>query len=159
MISTNKKWIAVGDAARFVIYEKKMGGSLSEVKSFHNASAHLKVSDLTTGQPGRSSDSFSRSRGGQRTTVARHAYTNEQDAKMHAEERFLREVSDYLDKAYLNHSFDSLVLVVNSRLLGKLRAFLSRNTRATVMKEHIKDLAWVCGPELEDRVESVISVN
>lgn len=156
--SALRRWIAVGDASRFIIFEKKNGKHLSEVKSFTNESAHQKVSDLTSGQPGRSFESFSQSSGGHQTGGPRHSYSSNQDPKTHAVENFLRDVSGFLNQGYSEHSFENLVLIMNSRLLGKLRSFLNENTQTVVSEEHDKDLAWISGAELESKVESLLAL-
>lgn len=157
--SARTRWIAVGDASRFIIFEKDKSKALSALKTFTNEAAHQKISDLTTSQPGRSFESSSRSTGGHQTGAPRHAYSSEQDPKTHAVENFLRNVSDFLNQGHHEHSFENLVLITNDRLLGKLRSFLAESTQASVSEEHPKDLAWLSGPELESRVNSLLTLD
>ena len=44
----NSRWIAVGDASRFLVFRRKRTGNLALVKSFLNAAAHAKGSELVT---------------------------------------------------------------------------------------------------------------
>lgn len=97
----------MGDASRFIIFEKEKGKALSEVKSFANETARQKVSDLTTDQAGRSFDSFSQSSGGHQTGGPRRAYSSEQDPKTHAVENFLREVSGFLEHGFASRLGDA----------------------------------------------------
>lgn len=152
-------WIAVGDASRFIVYEKKKGKPFTSVKTFANEKAHLKISDLEADQPGRSFDSYTKSNGSHLTGAPRHAYASHQDPKEHAIEEFLREVTAFLDKAYSTHSFDRLVLIANSRLLGKMHGLLDATTQRAISEEHEKDLAWVTGHDLESRVQSLIALH
>lgn len=157
--SVRTRWIAVGDASRFVVFRKDKGESLVEVKAFTNETAHLKISDLTTGKPGRSFDSFSKGSGGHQTGAPRHAYTNEQDPKAHAVEMFVRKVSAYLERAANAHSFDNLVLVMDGRLLGQVRSFMSASAQEYISETHDKNFAWLSGSELESKVEALLALS
>lgn len=152
-------WVAVGDASRFLVFEKKKGKPFAPVKTFNNEKARVKTSDLVGDQPGRSFDSYTRSNGSHQTATSRHAYTSQQLPKEHAVESFAREVTAFLDKAYSEHSFDRLVLVADSRLLGKLRSCLDKTTQSAVSAEYLKDFAWVTGKALEDRIESLMALH
>lgn len=153
--SPKTDWVAVGDAGKFTIFEKR-GKSLTSVKSFSNEKAHLKISELQTDQPGRSFNSFSRGNGHSSATP-RHAYTSHQDPKEHAVETFVKTVSEYLDTSYKTNSFDRLVLVANSRLLGKMRSSLAQKTLEAVTAEHPKDFAWVSEHDLKGRLQSLMT--
>ena len=150
------EWIAVGNASRFAIFEKKKGSSLKFIKSFDNESAHLKVSDLESDKPGRSFDSFSRSTGGHQSGTPRHSYTSHQDPKEHAMDNMVKDVATFLDHGHSTHSFDRLILVANSRLLGKMRLALEPATQEAITAQHSKDFAWVFGEDLQERVQTLI---
>lgn len=152
-------WIAVGDASRFIIYKKRKGETFAPVKTFTNPGAHLKVSEFESDQPGRSFDSHTRSNGSHLTGPSRHAYTSQQDPKEHAIEEFAREVTAFLDKSHKDHLFNRLILVANSRLLGRLRSLLDKKTQEAVSAEHTKDFSWITGQELDSRIQSLIALH
>lgn len=153
-----KEWIAVGDASRFIIFERKKTKAYASIKSFSNEKAHEKISDLERDQPGRSFDSFASKKNGQ-AGVPRHAYTSPQDPKEHAVEQLVKDVSEFLNDAHNLRSFDRLTIVANSRLLGKLRDNLREKTKEAISAEHCKDFAWLTGQALEERVQELVAVS
>lgn len=72
-------------------------------------------------------------------------------------ETFLRQTSGFLDNAHGKRAFDRLILIANSRLLGRLRSLISSTTQGTIQAEHTKDFAWLAGDELQSRVETLIT--
>ncbi|MEZ4749410.1 MAG: host attachment protein [Bdellovibrionota bacterium] len=113
-----KRWVVVGDASRFIVFENRSFRDLNELKRFSNPDALRKISTMTTDQPGRG---FARNRHQNTSGVPRHAYTSEQDPKAHSLETTVKRVGEFLDKASGRNEFDELVLVMEGKLSGQLQ--------------------------------------
>ncbi|MCB0416189.1 MAG: host attachment protein [Bdellovibrionaceae bacterium] len=150
------RWIVVGDASRFIVYEKHVHRDLHELGRFPNPAAHEKISAIASDQPGRG---FSRNRQQKAAGVPRHAYSSEQDPKSHALETVVKTVGEFLNTACAQHKFDEFVLVMDGRLSGILRTNLRKSTLQSLVGSVEKDLAWLEGTDLKSRIEAVIESN
>lgn len=98
-----------------------------------NDNAGLKNRDLESDKAGRGNDSSGR---------GRHGVDGERSTRRHLLELFARQVATQVDEARKRNEFNKLVLVAGPRLLGLLREGLPVPSRALVVAEIDKDLAY-----------------
>lgn len=101
------------------------------VREIDHPQGRLKAGNIDSDRPGRSFD-----RGGE----GRHALSTEESPTEHVDERFTAELAQDLERARHAGEFDGLVVVAAPKLLGRLRAAFSDNTRKQVIGELAKDL-------------------
>ncbi|WP_298135564.1 host attachment protein [Acidiferrobacter sp.] len=76
--------------------------------------------------------------------------------KEEAAERFAKTVARVLDKARMNHLYESLILVAEPRFLGTLHANLSPQTAKKVIDKIPKDLAARPYKELTEDLRALL---
>jgi len=134
-------WIIAADASRARILQvMDRDGRLAEVEDFVNPDGHAHDRDLVT-------DAHPRFRG----TSGPASDREEPKATEHATELFVKQVSEYLDKARNAHRYDRLHLVAPPRFLGQLRKELDKEVQKLVTNELPKDLSGLSTRDLEQR--------
>jgi protein required for attachment to host cells len=104
---------------------------LQVVREIEHPEGRLKTGDIEADRPGRAFD-----RAGQ----GRHAMSPEESPTEHVDQRFVATLAHDLEHARHVGEFSHVILVAAPKLLGKLRAELSENTRKVVLHELAKDL-------------------
>jgi protein required for attachment to host cells len=124
-------WVVVAESARARIFSLSgIGGKLRELENLTHPESRLHDSELTSGRPGRTSDSHGR----------RHGLEQAMDPHEREAHTFARQVAQHIDRGRREASFDSLVLIAPPKFLGELRTNLSKPTRSALSAELDKNL-------------------
>jgi protein required for attachment to host cells len=127
------EWILVASREEARIFSRHGVGQLSLICDLGNPSGLLRLQDLESDWPGRSTDNRMR---------ARHPYSSQESSKERALRNFYREVVDRLERGLFEHSFDGLTLIAEPRLLGTIRSLLPEAIKNAVDREIAKDLSY-----------------
>ncbi len=141
-------WILAADDSRARIFEVHGARDhLREIEDFANPGGHTTDRNLETDNLGR----FAGPGGG-----AQPANTGQPDVTPveHETELFSKQVSDYLDKARVEHRYDKLCLIAYPKFLGLMRRNLSKEVRKMVEDEVPKDISGLEAREIEDYVRN-----
>jgi protein required for attachment to host cells len=130
--------IADQSEARF---QDCIGGTrpVARAQALLNGSAHHHERDLGTDRPGRIFSGHPRVHG-QRTAAVRHSAGEENTARRHALEGFVRRIVAELERARIANEFQRLVLVAAPAMLGRLRRALTPALRARLAGSVAKDI-------------------
>lgn len=124
--------ILVADQAEAIFYDApSLDAPPTEVARISDPLARLHDRDFATERPGRTRESYG---------TARHAIQREHTPRREEAARFARRIARRLDDARRRDEFDSLVVVASPRFLGLVRDWLTKPTRARVVREIHKDL-------------------
>lgn len=143
-------WTVVADrtVARVFSSESRMG-SLAPVVAIHNPDGRLKAQDLKSDAPGSIA-----SQGGD---GFHGTYGDWDAARDQVVNVFVKEVATMLKRGLNEKKYESLRLVAEPQVLGKIRAALDKEVAERVQESLPKDLAQVPDPELPDRVRAAIA--
>ena len=133
--------IADGGRARFVAMDD--AGDFHTLSSFVSSEMHQRTSDLGRDRPSRVKES---------ANAARHAVEPKHDLHDAVKEDFVRQVAAAIDQEHGERKFDELILVAPSRVIGPLKASLSKAMAEAVVKELQKDLTKVADHELRSHL-------
>lgn len=139
-----QEWIVVASREEVRIFGRQGVGPLELIRDIGNPAGLLKTQDLESDKPGRATDN--RMRG-------RHAYTTEENARDRALRDFYRDVIDILERGMYEHTFDSITLIAEPRLLGIIRGLLPARLQQLVRQEIPKDLSYEEAPQIQARIE------
>jgi protein required for attachment to host cells len=139
-----QEWILVASREEARVFGRRGVGPLELVCDIGNISGRLKLHDLETDTPGRSTDN---------RMHARHALSTEESSKERALRDFYRDVADRLERGLYDHEYDSLTLIAEPRLLGIIRGLLSTKVSRSVSREIPKDLSYEEEKQLLARLE------
>jgi protein required for attachment to host cells len=133
--------IADGGRARFVAMDD--AGEFHTLSSFVSSEMHQRTSDLGRDRPARVKES---------ANAARHSVDAKHDLHDAVKEEFVRQVAAAIDQEHGERKFDELILVAPSRVIGPLKASLSKAMAEAVVKELQKDLTKVADHELRSHL-------
>ncbi len=126
-------WILAADhAGARVFATDKRAGAIEEVETLEHPEGRLKENELEAKEVGAGSPS---------TGHARDTKGDEHPHKRSEEERFAREIAEYLDKACQQKRFEELYILSEPRFLGALRTALPDKVRKLLKDEIDKDVA------------------
>jgi protein required for attachment to host cells len=128
-----QEWILVASREEARVFGRRGVGPLELVCDMGNIAGRLKLQDLESDAPGRSTDNRMR---------ARHALSSEESAKDRALRDFYRDVADRLERGLYDQEYDSLTLIAEPRLLGIVRALLPEKVTRKITREIRKDLSY-----------------
>ena len=130
-------WLIIANASKARIFEGTSPmGELNEIFEIENESARLQEKDLVTHGAGRRHDDGPY---GQKSAMERDPLDVETN-------NFVREVVRFLEKHRNSGSFESMSIIAEPRVLGKLRKEMPTSLRALVIEEVSKNVADQ-GPE------------
>jgi protein required for attachment to host cells len=150
-------WILVSDASRANLYSAELReDDWSLVEAFDHPEGRRKSSEFQgESPPGRGQQDSAPGQGGRRTAL--EPRTTPKEAEIH---RFAHRLSDYLEKAVANRSFDYLVLVAPPHFLGTLKGSLGQQAAKHLRATVDKDLCTLSAADLRQRlVDSVFPEN
>lgn len=128
-----KTWILVADSSRARIFTAKTPTSpLNEIQTLTHPEGRLHARDLTTDLPGREAGNPDHSH---------HGLSIRTDPKKQEAIIFARHISQQLDEARKNHSFDQLIIIAEPAFLGLLREHMSSTTAKLITLELNKNLS------------------
>lgn len=125
-------WILVANQAEAQIYSSdRPPGNLQLVGGLANKEGAAHSRDLISDAPGRGFDSIG---------SGRHAMEPNTGVKEEQRRRFVKEMVERLQTAYLKGVFDKLVLLAAPAVLGVIRKTLTADLEKIVIKEIPKDV-------------------
>jgi len=125
-------WILVANQTEAQIYSaSQVHGNLVLVGALTHPEGAAHARDLISDAPGRVHD---------RNGPARHAMEPETGVKEEERRRFVKELVERLNSAYLQGKFDQLVLLAAPAVLGVIRKTLKGGLEKAVVKEIPKDV-------------------
>jgi protein required for attachment to host cells len=136
-----KTWVAVANRseARFFEIDEKEKNKLRLIKKLENPKGRLRDREINADRPGMNTFSFAYSQ----TSLTKPQKPTDRVAQI-----FAKSVSEELERGFNAHLFQRLILVVEPRFLGKIRAVLSKQTSGAVCSTLTKDLVHVAEHDL-----------
>lgn len=140
-------WIVAADEHRARIFEAdNLRAPFREIEAFLNPEARLREQDLNTDANGRYS--------GKRGLVNGSSAEPDNSAVLHKTTLFSKSVSDYLDKARIEHRYDQLTLIAFPKFLGMLRQNMSKEVQQLVTKEVSKNISGLESRQIKQYVRT-----
>jgi protein required for attachment to host cells len=128
----NTIWILVANQAEAQIFSSaRLPGNIELVRNLTHKEGAAHTRDLISDAPGRVHD---------RLGQARHAMEPDTGVKEEHRRRFVKEMVDLLEAAYLKSDFNELVVLAAPAVLGVIRKTLSIGLARVVIKEIPKDV-------------------
>ena len=141
-------WILAADSSRVRIFqEMDTEHHLEEVQDFATPAGHAQDRDLLTDAP-------ERRKVPQGAVGSSHDGEPETDPVMHENEKFSKDVGEFLEKARSEQRYDKLCVIAPPKFLGLLRQNLSKEAQKLVEKEIDKNISWFDKGEIEQFVRS-----
>lgn len=135
-----RTWILAADSSRARIYEADAGMHLKEIEEFDHPEGNAANRELISDAFGRYFGKGERDQG--------HAAEPQVSAVQHENELFSRTVTQYLNKAALEHRYDKLRVIAPPKFLGLIRQNLNKEAQKSVEEEIAKDLSKLKPHEL-----------
>lgn len=128
----NTSWVIVANQVEAQIYSSKHAAwDIELLKTLHHEEGAAHARDLVSDAPGRGHDQVGSSR---------HGIEPNTGVKEESLRRFVKEVVEFVEAAYLNNDFDQLVILAAPAVLGVIRKSLSNGLARAVAKEIPKDV-------------------
>jgi protein required for attachment to host cells len=141
-------WIVAADKSRARIFEVQgLQQNFREIEDFINPAGDMEQKDLLSDRRGHFS-------GNGRTNQQGGDSQPKVDAVQHETELFSKQLSEYLDKARIEHRYDKLCLIAFPKFLGMMRQNLSKEAQKLVEDEVSKDISWFDEREVKDYIKS-----
>ena len=145
-------WILVCDASRARLFssnEGKNGMEWSLLEELDHPESRAKGEEINTDKPGRVQQIGP---GGMRAGMEPSTPPKEVEA-----DRFAHHLSERLDKARTQNSYDRLILVAAPSFLGLMRGILSGPVKKTISASVAKDYTHTDERELQERLAEHLS--
>jgi protein required for attachment to host cells len=136
-------WFLVANTSVARIYKVGPQQSLIQVEVLTHPESRLHNQDLVTDKPGRDFESVG---------SARHSFEPRTWPKQNEFHIFAKLLSEHLEKALNNGSYEKLYLAASPALLGLLRQELKANTQKHISGELDKDMTQMKPEELIQQV-------
>lgn len=140
-------WIIAADEHRVRIFEVEgVQSNFHEVEDFVNPEGRMREQDLMRDTKGRYF--------GKGEQVIGHTAEPNISKTQHAEELFAKQISEYLDKARVEHRYDKLRVIAFSKFLGMLRKNMSKEAQRLVEDEVSRDISGFDEKEIEEYIKA-----
>lgn len=145
-----KTWILVAHHSGARLFENDgPGKGLQVVQKISHPEGRLRIQDITSDKPGRSTDSKG----------VHHSFGKElHDPKEHLAQQFAKQLAGILNEGRNHNRYTQLILVADPRFLGELRAALDHPTAALVTATLNKDLINVDERDIPQHLGDVIQL-
>lgn len=128
----NMTWILVANQAEAQVFSSKQPmRDLKLIKTLTHEEGAAHTRDLVSDAPGRAYN---------RVGPARHGMDPDSGVKEEERRKFVKEMTDLLESAYLKGGFSQLVILAAPAVLGVIRKTLSSGLTRAVIKEVPKDV-------------------
>lgn len=125
-------WVIVANQVEAQIYSsQRVAWDIQLLKTLTHEEGAIHARDLVSDAPGRVHD---------RMGSARHSMEPKTSVKDEGLRRFVKEIVEFLDAAYLKNDFDQLVVLAAPAVLGIIRKGLPSGLARAVAKEIPKDV-------------------
>ncbi|WP_437774984.1 host attachment protein [Sorangium sp. So ce1097] len=157
--AARKTWILVSDASRAQLYrEEPAGKGFTLLESYTHDESRARVRDLMADANGRKPNGPPAGNGnitGGGTYLGRPGVAPDTDPKDVEKQKFAQELAEVLEKGLNDHAYDSLVLIAPPQFLGLLRGTVSKQVSNHIESSVDKDLSWLDGPRLTERLREL----
>jgi protein required for attachment to host cells len=136
-------WYLIANATQARLYQADQGSRLKLLQAFEHPESRMKSSELGTERAGH--ETTARGLGGV-------PYAKRSDPHRKEHERFARELAQFMERAALGGSFDSLHVFASDPFLGELKAEMGEATRRHLVATHGVDLTPVGPAEIDKRI-------
>lgn len=138
-------WIVAADEHRARIFEVEgVESNFHEIEDFINPEGRMREQDLTSDAKGRYF--------GKGERVMGHTAEPNVSKTQHEQDMFAKQISDYLDKARMEHRYDKLRVIAFSKFLGMLRKNMSKESQRLVVDEVSKDITGFDEKEIKEYI-------
>lgn len=127
----------------------KAGDGLKRIEVIDHPDGQLKGREIDSDKSGRSFDSVGH---------GRHANGRDHTATEHVADVFATHLSKMLEQRRTDNQFSKLIIVADSRFLGKLRAALTPQTAKLVVGSLDRDLAGISDRDLVAHVAPLLRI-
>lgn len=139
----HKSWIVIVSKSNARIFERNKK-KLKLVKYLENPSVSLSEKDHVSDRRG------SMAQGG---GYGHQSFSPKTDAKTVAEEKFAKEVNDFLGVSRNHHKYDDLVIVAEPSFLGVIKSNLNKEVNKQVIDFINKDFSNKSDSEIQELME------
>jgi protein required for attachment to host cells len=165
-MATDISWILICDAGRAHLYReepKRRGYTLLE--SLEHSESRARVRDLMADAQGRKPNGNPAGLGPPGPPggppggpyLGRPGAAPDTDPKEVEAQKFARQLAERLEKGLNGHEYQRLVLIAPPHFLGLLRATVTTQVSKRIEETVDKDLSWLDGPRLEERLRELRS--
>ena len=138
-------WILVANQAEAQVFSSdRPMGSLKLIKTLTHEEGMARTRDLVSDAPGRAYN---------RTGPARHSMDPDTHVKEEERRKFVKEITELLERAYLQGGFNQLVILAAPAVLGVIRKTLSNGLSRAVIKEVPKDVIGQSVDKIQDQLQ------
>ena len=149
-MKTSVTWVVVADGTQAKVFAHKGAGTgLSPVPDLMFEDEVKKAGDIMADRPGRSFSSGSDSRSAMEYST---------DPVEVREERFVREVTEALERGHQQSAFNRLVIAAAPAALGTFRKLMSDQLKDSVVAELPKNLTKLPTPEIESHLDGILAM-
>jgi protein required for attachment to host cells len=138
------RWILVADASRARLFAAEHALNLQVLSSFEHPESRARARDLVSDATGRkpAGPSMGGSYGGRAVShsFGRPGVEPDTEPKAVEAEKFARELASTLERGWLDHAFDKLVIAAPPHFLGLLKGELGKEVAKQVEAYVNKDL-------------------
>ena len=143
-------WVLIADGAQAKVFRNAgPGKGLEAIKELHFEEEPLQTREIMSDRQGRSFSSVGH---------GRSAMEHPTDPSQLREERFVKSVTEVLDKKCREGAFDRLIIAAAPTALGDIRGALTDRLKQSVTAELPKDLTNVPTPQLEKHFADLLVV-
>ena len=143
-----KHWFIVANRSGMRVFEQRgLEPHAHLIETLDNPDGKLQVRELVSDQPGIAE--ASKLYGGS-------AVGNEQAPKRRIEDRFAHEIRDYLDSRAHAGAYDSLCVIAEHHLLGRIRDLLGSPSRERLTFSIAKDYGYLTDNEVIERLKPLL---
>lgn len=145
-----KHWFVVVNRSGMRVFEQRgLEPTAQLIERWENPEGRLQVREIVSDQPGIAE--ASKLYGGS-------AVGNEQSPKRQIADRFAHKITDYLDSRAHAGAFDSVVLIAEHHILGRMRELLGAPSRGRLVSSIAKDFGYLTDPEVVERLRPFLTV-
>lgn len=145
-----KVWTVVTDRTEAKIYESESNlAPLHFKERLDNPDGRLKERDLESDRPGVVSNASS--------GAHQNAYSSNDDAMEHVLDVFVKRISQHLREASLRGQFESLRIIADAQMLGKLRSSFDKSVADKVEISLSKNLIQANEETIRTSIDSAMS--
>lgn|SRR5690606_1651763 len=143
-------WVLIADGAAAKVFRNTgPGKGLEAIRELQFEEEPLQARDIMSDRQGRSFSSAG---------AGRSAMDHPSDPVQLREERFVKSVTEVLDKKCLEGAFDRLIIAAAPTALGDIRGALTDRLKQSLLAELPKDLTNVPTPQLEKHFADLLAV-
>jgi protein required for attachment to host cells len=143
----NTTWILAADGARARIFAME-GDKVRELDDLSNPHGRDAKRDINTDKDGRWHGG-----GTAAHKLSGSKYEPDVDPLKHEEEKFAKEIGEYLERASSEHRFDDLCVIAPPEFMGRLRDKMGEQAKKCIKEELVKDISWFSDAAVEQYVK------